>query len=103
MEKRSFTKEEKLNIIKEACEHGVKDTLEKYSVFPASYYSWKKKFESMGAEGLSHGLTPGQLKRIRELEKENKLLKELIIEKELEGKLKDDLLKKKLELERKKK
>lgn len=103
MEKRSFTKEEKLNIIKEASEHGVKDTLEKYSVFPASYYSWKKKFESMGAEGLSHGLTPGQLKRIRELEKENKLLKELIIEKELEGKLKDDLLKKKLELERKKK
>ena len=49
----------------------------------------------MGTEGLSHGLTPGQLKRIRELEKENKLLKELIIEKELEGKLKDDLLIKK--------
>jgi putative transposase len=39
---------------------------------------------------------PDQLKRIRELEKENKTLKEIIIEKELEGKLKDELLKRNL-------
>jgi putative transposase len=30
MEKRKFTKEEKLKIIKEASEQGVKQTLEKY-------------------------------------------------------------------------
>lgn len=42
MEKRKFTKEEKLKIIKEASEQGVKQTLEKYSLFPASYYAWKK-------------------------------------------------------------
>jgi putative transposase len=59
--------------------------------------------ETMGEEGFSHGMTPDQLKRIRELEKENKLLKEIVIQKELEGKLKDELLKKKLALERKKK
>jgi len=103
MEKRKFTKEEKLKIIKEASEQGVKLTLEKYSVFPASYYAWKKKMDTMGEEGFSHGMTPDQLKRIRELEKENKLLKEIVIQKELEGKLKDELLKKKLALERKKK
>jgi putative transposase len=103
MEKRKFTKEEKLKIIKEASEQGVKVTLEKYSVFPASYYAWKKKMETMGEEGFSHGMTPDQLKRIRELEKENKLLKEIVIQKELEGKLKDELLKKKLALEKKKK
>jgi putative transposase len=56
----------------------------------------------MGEEGFSHGMTPDQLKRIRELEKENKLLKEIVIQKELEGKLKDELLKKKLALEKKK-
>ena len=39
MEKRTFTKEEKLKIIKEASEQGVTPTLEKYNVFPASYYS----------------------------------------------------------------
>lgn len=103
MEKRKFTTEEKLKIIKEASEQGVKLTLEKYSVFPASYYAWKKKMETMGEEGFSHGMTPDQLKRIRELEKENKLLKEIVIQKEIEGKLKDELLKKKLALEKKKK
>ncbi|MBG6063375.1 putative transposase [Flavobacterium sp. CG_9.1] len=103
MEKRKFTKEEKLKIIKEASEQGVKLTLEKYSVFPASYYAWKKKMDTMGEEGFSHGMTPDQLKRIRELEKENKLLKEIVIQKELEGKLKDELIKKKLALEKKKK
>lgn len=101
MEKRTFTKEEKLKIIKEASEQGVKPTLEKYNIFPASYYSWKKKFETMGDDGFAHGITPEQLKRIRELEKENKALKEIIIEKELEGKLKDELLKKKFALEKK--
>jgi putative transposase len=103
MEKRTFSKEEKLQIIKEASEFGVKETLEKHALYPASYYSWKKKFESMGEEGFSHGMTPAQLKRIRELEKENKLLKELVVEKDLEGKLKDELLKKKFALEKRKK
>ena len=101
MEKRTFTKEEKLKIIKEASEQGLKPTLEKYKIFPASYYSWKKKFETMGVEGFAHGITPEQLKRIRELEKENKALRELVVEKELEGKFKDELLKKKFALEKK--
>jgi putative transposase len=102
MEKRTFTKEEKLKIIKEASEQGVKPTLEKYNIYPVSYYSWKKKFETMGEDGFAHGMTPDQLKRIRELEKENKALKEIVIQKELEGKLKDELLKKKFALEKRK-
>jgi len=72
-------------------------------VFPASYYAWKKKMDTMGEKGFSYGMTPNQLKRIRELEKENRLLKEIIIQKESEGRLKDELLKKKLALEKKKK
>jgi len=102
MEKRRFTKEEKLRVIKEASEQGVKPTLEKYNIYPVSYYSWKKKFETMGDEGFAYGMTPSQLKRIRELEKENKALKEIVVQKELEGKLKDDLLKKKFALDRRK-
>jgi len=103
MSKRTFTKEEKLKIIKEASEHGINSTLEKYGVYRASYYSWKKKFEEMGEEGFDHGMTPQHLKRIRELEKENLALKQLLAEKELENKLKGDLLKKKYALEKKKK
>ena len=102
MKKRHFTLEQKLAILKEASENGVSLTLKKHGVFPATYYQWKKKFETMGVEGFSHGMTPGQLKRIRELEKENQLLQEIIVEKELEGKLKDELLKKKFALEKRK-
>ncbi len=100
MKKRRFSKEEKLAIIKEASVHGVKSTLEKHGIYPASFYSWKKKFEAMGEEGFNHGMTPQNLKRIRELEKENLALKQLVAEKELENKLKGDLLKKKQALEK---
>jgi len=100
--KRKFTKEEKLQIIKEASEQGVKVTLAKYGIYPASYYSWKKKFEQMGEEGFHHGMSPRHLKRIRQLEKENNALKQLLAEKELDNKLKGDLLKKKWALEKKK-
>jgi putative transposase len=57
----------------------------------------------MGEEGFTHGMTPAQQKRIRELEKENNILKQLLAEKELENKLKGDLLKKKYALEKKRK
>jgi hypothetical protein len=61
----------------------------------------EKENGNYGRRGFSHGMTPEQLKRIRELEKVNRLLKEIIIQQELEGKLKDELLKKKLALEKK--
>lgn len=95
MEKRKFSKEEKLQIIKEASEQGVTNTLEKHGIYPATFYSWKKKFETMGEEGFRHGMTPEHLKEIRRLEKENELLKKLLAEKELEGRLKDEMIKKK--------
>lgn len=101
--KRTFTKKEKLAILKEAAEQGVKPTLEKHGIYPATYYSWRKKFNEMGEEGLDHGMTKDYLKRIRKLEKENLKLKEIVADKELEGKLKDEMLKKKWALEKKKK
>ena len=39
MEKRTFTKEKKLEILKEATAHGVTATLEKHGIYPATYYS----------------------------------------------------------------
>jgi len=99
--KRKFSKSEKLKILEESKTHGVKVTLEKYGIYPATFYSWRKKQESMGEEGFRHGITPAQLKEIKRLEKENAMLKEIIAEKELEGKLKDELLKKKYPLTRK--
>lgn len=101
MKKRTFTTEEKIRILKEAAETGVTATCEKYGLYAASYYSWKQKMDQMGVEGLRHGMTPEHLKRIRQLEKENQLLKQLLAEKDLEGRLKDELIKKRYALEKK--
>jgi putative transposase len=92
---RKFTENEKQSILKEAEEQGVKLILEKYDLYPATYYYWKKKYKEMGQEGLSHGMTKERLAEIRKLTKENEFLKKLLAEKELEGKLKDEMLKKK--------
>lgn len=96
------TKVQKLKILKEASIHGVRETLDKYGVYPATYYSWRRKFEEMGEEGFSHGMTKERLHKIKELEQEVDLLKQLLAEKELESKLKDELLKKKYPKVRKK-
>ena len=50
MNKRTFSKEEKLLIVKEASEQGVKIVLEKYDIYPATYYSWKNKLEEIGVD-----------------------------------------------------
>jgi hypothetical protein len=56
----------------------------------------------MGEEGFSHGMTKERLQKIKELEQENELLKQLLAEERMAGKLKDELLKKKYPLARKK-
>jgi putative transposase len=93
--KKTFTKKEKLQIIAEAKKNGVKVTLERYDLFRATYYYWKKKYAISGGSVLDHGSSKASLLRIKKLEKENEALKLLLGEKELESKLKDELLKKK--------
>lgn len=69
--------------------------MSKYGIYPATYYSWKKKFSEMGEEGFAQGMTKERLARIKELEQEVDCLKQLLAEKEIESKLKDEMLKKK--------
>jgi len=92
---KKFTKQEKLAIIKEAGEKGVKVTLAKYDLYPATYYYWKKKLLVHGEDGLDHRTLKDQQQKIKQLEKENHDLKILLAEKDLASKLKDEMLKKK--------
>jgi len=100
---KKFTKQEKLSILREAQRKGVKVTLEKYNLYPGTYYYWKRKLIVYGDEGLDHKRSKDDQKKISALEKENEQLKLLLAEKELESRLKDELLKKKYPELRKKK
>ena len=100
MKKRTWTQEEKLKIIAEAKSNGVSETLEKYGIYPATYYSWKKKLLIDGEEGLIPSQARDEKRRlyknrIAELEDQVSLYKQLLAEKELELALRDELLKKK--------
>lgn len=92
---KKFSTKEKLAILHEARDRGVKVTLEKYGLYPGTYYYWKKKHLVYGESGLSHRKSKDQDLLIKRLEKENEQLKILLAEKELEGKLKDEMIKKK--------
>jgi len=87
---KKFTDQEKLTIIAEAQKYGVKITLEKYDLYPATYYYWKKQLKFTSPNDSKELRT-----KIKLLEKENLALKELLAETQLASKLKDDLLKKK--------
>jgi putative transposase len=91
---KKFTESEKLSIIKEVKHKGLKPTLLKYDLFPATYYYWKKKYEVYGDEGLTHKSTKNLAKNVVHLEDEIKRLKILLADRDLEIDLKDKLLKK---------
>jgi transposase-like protein len=95
VEKNHRTKEEKLRIIEECQKNGVTVTCNKYGIFPSSYYTWLRKYKQMGTEGLIHGMTREQQKEIRRLERENQKLRNVIAQQQLESAMKDELLKKK--------
>lgn len=90
------SKEEKERIILDIQQLGVVAGCRKYNLDPSSYYNWLDKYTAHGIEGLEdrRGKTNEHL--LRQVEKENKLLKEMLAEKELEIKMKDELLKKKI-------
>lgn len=93
-ETKKFTKEEKIAILKEASETSVKTVLEKYALYPGTFYYWKNK-QHLSDQNPSSQEGKKQSKDLRRLEAENKKLKELLAQEKLENALKNDLLKKK--------
>lgn len=91
---KKFTQLEKLNIIKEVREKGLQQTLLKYDLYPATYYYWKRKYESYGEIGLNHKKNRDQDKIHKLLLAENQRLKLILADRELELEMKNQLLKK---------
>lgn len=94
--KRTWSKEQKLQILQEAKKEGVEITLRKHGIYPTTYYSWQKKYELGGEAAIIDGIAARKnAEYIRKLEDEVCLLKQLLAEQTLENALKDELLKKK--------
>jgi putative transposase len=96
------TPQEKERIIMDIQNLGVAAGCRKYDLARTLYYDWLNKYEASGLEGLEDRRGKNMDAQVKRLEKENRILKELLAEKELESKLKDELLKKKFAQQRKK-
>lgn len=89
------TPEEKEKILLDIQELGVIAGCRKHGLARTLYYEWLDKYNASGLEGLEDRRGKNMDAYAKRLEKENRILKELLAEKELEAKLKDELLKKK--------
>jgi putative transposase len=86
---------EKEKILLDVQNLGITIGLRKYSISRSLFYEWLDRYNAQGLKGLEDRRGKNITAQLKRLEKENKMLKELLAEKELESKLKDELLKKK--------
>jgi putative transposase len=95
---RSWTKEQKKRILEDIQRLGVIAGCRKHSITHSLYYYWLDKYNANGLDALEDTRGKSTQSQLNQLQKENRLLKEMLAEKELEARLKDELLKKKMEI-----
>ena len=95
--RKKWTKYEKEAILKDIQRVGVVVGCRKHNIASRTYYDWLDKYNAAGVDGLERKKPDNSDAELKQLRKENRLLKEMLAEKELEARLKDELLKKKME------
>ena len=88
MKKSRFTEEQIAYALRQV-EHGtpVEEVIRKLGVSEATFYRWKKRFAGLGVS---------ELRRLKQLEKENRQLKGLVADLSLDKQMLQDVLSKKL-------
>jgi putative transposase len=88
MKKSKFTESQILFALKQS-ETGVKveEVCRKMGISEATFYNWKKKYGGLGVS---------ELRKLRQLEEENRQLKQLVADLSLDKQMLQDVLRKKL-------
>ena len=100
-QKRKFTVEQKLHLLREAEEQGVTQTLRKHKLSHSVFSRWRKQLGTGGAAGLQPHYPKADPEK-KALELENARLKKIIANQALELEFKTELLKKAASLHLKK-
>ena len=88
MRKKRFKEEQIIAVLKEA-EAGVKvpDLIRKHGISEQTFYRWKKQYAGMGV---------AELRRLKQLEEENRKLKQLVADLSLDKAMLQDVIRSKL-------
>ena len=65
--RKHYNTSEKLQIIEECQEKGIKVTCSKHWIYPSNYYYWKRQLLLRGGEGLEHANRKKDKSRIKTL------------------------------------
>ena len=95
MKYKKWTLEQKLEILSSGESIGIVETCRKHGVSTGTFYSWKKKFEYKGEAGLQV-VYDTKSKELKEAEEENRVLRKLLSDREIELEVQRELLKKSL-------
>ena len=87
MKQTKFTEEQIAMALHMADQTSVEEVIRKLGIAQATFYSWKSKYA---------GLLPAEVKRLKQLEEENRKLKQLVADLSLDKKMLQDVLSKKV-------
>ena len=94
MKYKKWTLAQKLEILAASEDTGIVEACRKCGVSTASLYNWKKQYEHKGEAGLKVTYDT-KSKELKEAEEENRILRKLLSNKEIELEVQRELLKKK--------
>ena len=88
MARRRHTEEQILNILKEeAAGANTQELCRRHGISPNTFYRWKKKYL---------GMLPSDLRKLRQLEEENRKLKQMVADLSLDKHMLQEVLSKKV-------
>jgi transposase-like protein len=97
-ERKVWSHELKLQIIKEVEEHGFEVTQRKHGFYPSMYYKWLKDYKASGEDGLKRkprNQEEAPSKDVQQLKEKVELLERLLARATLQLALRDEVIKKK--------